>query len=184
MDRADRFRVAWVALLAVGVMVGVVASALHLRALGRSHDPTAREPGTEVPYVPRKRPREQPLPAECEVEPGREPKAELDLPAGGLDFGSQRQGVVVEREVKVRNTGKGTLCILDHDTGCGCVKAEWVGGNQVPPGGTGTVKIRLDTAGRDGPVDRTIVLYLNEPQRRTLAFKVRADVRLGVVVES
>jgi hypothetical protein len=187
MDRADRLRVAWVAALAVAVMAGVVASALHLRSQGGGRDPFdvagGDDPRDRVPETPRRR-GEAPLPAECEPREGFAPVAEVDLPGGRLDFGDLRQGVVVEREVPVRNRGTGLLCVTDIETGCGCVKADWVGESRIPPGGTGALKIRVDTAGREGPQDRTVVLYVNDPARRTVSFKVRLEIRLGLVVVS
>jgi len=187
MDRTDRLRVAWVAALAVAVMAGVVASALHVRAGGRGGDgrgEVALGGGSESPATPRRRRAEAPLPAECEPRDGLVPEAELVLPEGRLDFGALRQGVVVERDVVVRNNGTGILCILDVATGCGCVKAEWVGVARVAPGGTGTLKVRIDTAGRAGIEDKPVTLYLNDPAHPTLAFKVHLEVRLGLIVAS
>jgi hypothetical protein len=165
-------------------MAGVVASALHVRAQGHAGTATqGRETRDgDATSTHRRRHRDEPLPAECEPKPGSPPKAEVALPGGALDFGPLRQGVVVEKDVEIRNLGTGVLCVLDLDTGCGCVKATWVGDNHVPPGGKGTLRVRLDTAGRDGPIERTLTLYTNEPGRKSIQFKVRGDVRLGLIV--
>jgi hypothetical protein len=84
----------------------------------------------------------------------------------------------------VRNKGTGVLCVLDVQTGCGCVKAEWVGAARVEPGGRGTLKVRVDTSGRTGIEDRPVTLYLNDPARRSLAIPVHLEVRLGLIVAS
>lgn len=182
MQRDERLRVLWVALLALGVMGGVVAFAWRSRATPADGDDlrVLRPPEPVVPATAD--PRRDAVEAGCEVDPERPPAIAFDLPGNRLDVGALKQNVVVEREVVVRNTGRGVLCIRDVETGCGCVKAEWVGAARVAPGAAGTLKVKVDTAGREGTQEKAVRLFTNDPARRVAEFVVHAEVRLGIVV--
>lgn len=182
MTRDERVRLVLVGCLALLVMGGVVGFAWHARAQHADDDLTA--PGVLAPVVPTVRPPvdRDVVEAGCEVDAERPPAVAFDLPGDALDFGELKQNVVVEREVTVRNTGRGVLCVRDVETGCGCVKAEWLGANRVAPGAAGRVKIKVDTNGREGVQEKSVRLFTNDPKRRVAEFKVRSEIRLGIVV--
>lgn len=184
MDRESRIRVALVAFLTLGVMGGVVAAALR-------HKPPADDPLQVATSGDAAHARGGPsgdaraeLPPECRPDAANPAKLVFDLPGGNrLDLGPVKQGGVVERDVVVRNTGRGVLCVpLEPHTGCGCVKATWVGETRILPGGTGLVRIRLDTKGKEGIVEKDVTIYTNEPGRKEAVFSVRCEVRLGILV--
>jgi hypothetical protein len=185
MERSDRVRIVAVSALAVLVMGGVVAWGVlgqPARARSAQEPPEASGPPSAERPPPHDPRAEEPLPDECEPKEGEAPKVAFDAPGDRVDFGPLRQGVTVEKEVVVRNAGTGLLCVRDTETGCGCVKAQWLGSNRVPPGGEGRLKIRVLTDGREGPQDRAVRLYTNQPDRRVAELRVAADVRLGLVV--
>lgn len=181
MSGSERLRVLLVGVLALGVMGAVVFAALRGResAAGAHED----EP------VPRTLPpartgtsRHGEMPSGCETTETSPPGLALDVPSGLLDLGAHRQGEVVTRDVTVRNTGSGVLCVQDVSTGCGCVKAEWVGDKHVPPGAAGTVRVVVDTAGREGRSEKSVTLYTNVRGQPAHQFFVRVDVTLGLLV--
>src|SRR5262245_61476033 len=105
LDRAGRLRVVAVAVLALGVMGAVVASALVARAKApgdegeKSSAELARLRDSNNPYgrtEPDKRPE---LLAGCEPDPAAPPVARFELEGDVLDLGNVRQGVKIERDV-------------------------------------------------------------------------------------
>ncbi len=180
MDRENRLRVALVAFVTLGVMAGVVAAARYRKA-------TAEDPMGALPRGARPGARGEPaaeLPPECRPDEAHPARVAFDLPGGNrLDLGAVKQGGIVERDVVVRNVGSGVLCVpLEPHTGCGCVKASWVGSTQVPPGATAVVRLRIDTKGKEGRVDKDVTIYTNEPGRKEAVFHVSFEVKLGILV--
>ena len=182
LDQQSQVRVAWVAALAVLVMVGVVASALAFK-----HSPGEDET-TDVPprlntLGPARADRSHPVIEGCEVDPKNPPELRIDLPDHRLELGAVRQGVRIERDVTVRNVGTGTLCVYDPDTGCGCVKATWMGDDhRVAPGGTGTIHLTVSTENREGHQDKVVTVRSNDPARKDVPFRVTLEIRRGLMV--
>src|SRR5262245_24017186 len=191
VDRPGRLRILGVAVLAVLVMGGVVASALVTRAKGQGEEASDAD-ATEVARVRdalhtygRTAPdRSHEMPTGCEPDPKTPAVARFDLPDDVLDFGAMRQGVQVSRDVTLRNIGPGTLCVDDPVTGCGCVQATLVGDRKIPPAGTVTIRVSVDTTWREGKQDKDVRLRTNDPNRIDAHFAVRADVKQGILVVS
>lgn len=188
MSGTERLRVLLVGLLAAAVMGGVVFVALRGRhAASADGDLDGGPDGGLRPRLPHPvgrtgTSRRDAMPVGCETTEANPPGVAVDLPDLLLDLGARRQGEVVQRDVTVRNTGSGVLCIQDVETGCGCVKAEWLGDKHVPPSAAGTVRVTVDTAGRENRNEKSVTLYTNVRGAPTVQFKVRVDVRLGIVV--
>ncbi len=181
MDRPNRLRIALVGFLTLGVMVGVVAAARHAKTNGTIDGPSPDAAfgmgpkGVGTPPVA--------LPPECRPSQENPGTLRFELPADVLDLGSVKQGSVIERDVVVRNTGSGILCIPERPrTGCGCVQAEWVGEMRIPPTGSGIARLRVDTKGKEGHVDKDVTVVSNDPIRPQAVFRVKFEVKLGVLV--
>jgi hypothetical protein len=181
MSGSERLRVLLVGALAALVMAGVVFAALRGRdSSAGAHDPDVVP--TTLPPTRTGTSRRDAMPAGCETTETAPPDIAVDVPSGLLDLGARRQGEVLTRDVTVRNTGSGVLCIQDVATGCGCVKAEWLGDKHVPAGAAGTVRVAVDTAGREGRNEKSVTLYTNIRGRPAHQFFVRVDVSLGLMV--
>lgn len=189
-DAVGTPRTRWVivlsSLLTVGVMAAVIAIGLdrgngeggeargpgiHADAQGKRYDPrdASRDPGG--------------APDGCPYDPDHPPRLAFDLPGTGVEFGAVKQGVELEREVVFRNDGSGPLCIRRVDSGCGCIKARLVGEmRRFEPGDTGSVRVTLDTRGREGLQKKTITLYTNLVDDPLRKFTVRASITLGLRV--
>lgn len=180
-------RVTLVALTAVAVMAGVVASALLSRKKGHADEPpvassTSRTPDAPSPFGPASPDRRHPMPSGCEVDAGEPPVARFDLAGDVLDLGAVRQGTTTVRDVSLRNAGSGVLCVRDVATGCGCVLAELLGENRIPPGTSGSIRVTVDTANREGRQEKAVRVFTNDPATKESVFQVVVDVRLGIVV--
>ena len=130
--------------------------------------------GGDVPAV---------LPPDCEPNKTTPGKVVFDLPADILDIGGVKQGETLERDIVVQNKGTGLLCVREKPrTGCGCVQAEWVGEMRLRPEGSGIVRVRVDTKGREGPNQKDVTVVSNDPDRPEAVFHVKFEVKLGVLV--
>jgi hypothetical protein len=102
----------------------------------------------------------------------------LVLDKNEYDFGEVEEGKMVEAKIGFKNIGEGTLEIIDVKTSCGCTAA-LLSSKKLAPGEKGTVRIELDTAGREGKMTRTVSLYTNDPSNptQTITLFVNIDKR-------
>lgn len=76
------------------------------------------------------------------------------------DFGTIREGEVLEYKFAFRNVGKGPLLIGSAETSCGCTASDYPR-DPVPPGGGGAITVRFKSAGKSGLQDKTVTLNTN-----------------------
>lgn len=91
------------------------------------------------------------------------------------DVGTVPVGETIETQFVLRNAGDAALEISRTKASCRCTVAEVE--SPIAPGKSGTVRLRVDTAGFDGPIVQSVVLYTNDPAQRHLELAVQADVR-------
>jgi hypothetical protein len=107
---------------------------------------------------------------------GKNPK--LTLNKTNYDFGNVEEGKVVDAKISFKNEGKGVLVISDVKTSCGCT-AVLLSSKTLQPGESGSIRIELDTANREGKLTRTVTLYSNDPQQsnQTITLYVNIEKR-------
>jgi hypothetical protein len=87
------------------------------------------------------------------------------------DFGTIKEGDVVEYTYKFRNTGDAPLIIQSAQPSCGCTVPDY-SKNPVPPGGTGEVKVAFDSKGKPNMQNKTVNVTANTwPASTVLRFK-------------
>jgi hypothetical protein len=87
------------------------------------------------------------------------------------DFGTVKEGQVVEYTFAVKNTGQAPLLIQKADPSCGCTVPDWTK-DPIPVGGTGFVKAKFDSSGKSGAQNKTITVTANTwPKQTVLRFK-------------
>jgi hypothetical protein len=101
--------------------------------------------------------------------------AKLILEKNRIDFGNVEEGKVVESKINFKNSGEGVLEIIDVKTSCGCTAA-LLSSKKLNPGESGTVKIELDTANREGQLTRTVTLYSNDPSQTNQVITLSANI--------
>ena len=79
------------------------------------------------------------------------------------DFGTVKEGNVVDYTFKFTNKGEGVLKISDIKTSCGCTAA-LVSSDKLNPGEEGTLKVELNTKHRTGKMSRTVTINSNDPK--------------------
>ncbi len=103
---------------------------------------------------------------------GPQPKAVAD----DLTFnaGDVPKGDVITHDFVVKNTGKADLMILSVQPACGCTAPDWT--KIVPPGGTGKITLKVDTARFKGPISKTATVQTNDPELSSFRLTVNATV--------
>ena len=87
----------------------------------------------------------------------------LTLSANVIKFGNVKAGTVLDREIKITNTGKKELTIRHAQSNCSCLTIA-PGLRVLKPGQETTMKIALDTQGRTGPQNKSVTIYSTDPQ--------------------
>ncbi len=104
-------------------------------------------------------------------------RAAMKFEAGDYDFGTVKEGQVVEHVFKFTNTGEVPLVIQNAAGSCGCTVPEWPK-EPVAPGSTSEIKVKFDTKGKVGTQTKTVTIIANTtPEITTLSLKgiVNAD---------
>lgn len=115
-------------------------------------------------------------PAANPVTPPAETKPEGPLPVATFtklehDFGTIREGQVVEYTYTVKNTGQAPLIIQSAQPSCGCTAPDWTK-TPIPVGGTGFVKASFDSNGKPNIQNKSITVTANTwPKQTVLRFK-------------
>jgi len=99
-----------------------------------------------------------------------------------IDFGEAESGKIVDVEYKFTNIGKTTLIINAVNTSCGCT-APRIDKKEYAPGEKGTIPVKFDTRGYNGPTTKTITLSLNDPNYSSLVLEMKGTVKMTQFAE-
>lgn len=84
----------------------------------------------------------------------------IEFDTKDYDFGTVKEGDVVEGVFKVSNRGKTDLVITDASASCGCTVPEWPK-DAIKPGDSAEIKFSFNSKGRTGKQSKTITLQTN-----------------------
>ena len=76
------------------------------------------------------------------------------------DFGTIKQGDVVDHVFKFKNTGTQPLVISNIGVSCGCTTPEWTK-DPVMPGKTGTISAKFNSTGKMGMQNKVLTVESN-----------------------
>jgi hypothetical protein len=76
------------------------------------------------------------------------------------EFGKVKAGTFVTHDFHFKNTGKNPLIIKDAQASCGCTVADFPK-EPIAPGGSGVIKAKFDTEGRNSMQAKYISVYAN-----------------------
>jgi uncharacterized cupredoxin-like copper-binding protein len=99
----------------------------------------------------------------------------LYVPKINHDFGTVKEGKVVEHTFKFANQGNAPLEIKNVRTSCGCTAA-LLSSKIIEPGKEGTLKVELDTKNRLGRLSRTITIVSNDADTKNKVLTIYADI--------
>ena len=93
--------------------------------------------------------------------------ASISLDKNEFDFGTVKEGAIVETVFKVTNSGKANLVITDAKVTCGCTVPVWPK-EPILPGETKDVKVRFNTRGKSNRQQKNITLITNTVSGREI----------------
>jgi hypothetical protein len=93
------------------------------------------------------------------------------------NFGTINEGEVVEHEFSFTNTGTHPLVISDAKASCGCTIPEWTK-DPVMPGSEGKLKVKYNSTGKEGKINKSISVYANTvPEMTNLKIEVEVKTK-------
>lgn len=90
------------------------------------------------------------------------------------DFGTIKDGDVVEHVFSFVNEGEAPLIITDAKATCGCTVPEWPK-QPIPVGESGEIKVRFNSKGKPGIQNKTVTLTANT-WPTTQRIRIKANV--------
>jgi hypothetical protein len=95
------------------------------------------------------------------------------------DFGTIKEGDVVEYTYKFKNTGADKLVIQNAVGSCGCTVPSW-SKEPIPVGGSGFITAKFDSKGKSGYQEKTVTVTANTfPAQTVLKFKAQVAGKEG-----
>lgn len=86
--------------------------------------------------------------------------ADIKFEVDEHNFGSIKQGEVVNYDFKFTNTGKEPLIIANASGSCGCTVPDWPK-DPIKPGASGVIKVSFNSSGKSGMQDKTVTITSN-----------------------
>ena len=87
-------------------------------------------------------------------------QADFKFETEEYNFGTVKQGEIVNHEFKFTNTGKEPLVITDARGSCGCTVPEWPK-ESIKKGQSANIKVTFSSAGKLGLQDKTVTINSN-----------------------
>ena len=101
-----------------------------------------------------------------------------------FDFGTARQGGVLQHTFQVANTGAAPITVSRVQTTCGCTAATVKKGAEIAPGGTLDVPVDLNLRGKKGAVEsKVIVNYAGDAMPDELVLRGKVSEEYPDVVD-
>jgi hypothetical protein len=98
------------------------------------------------------------------------------------DFGKINQNEKHTYIFKFRNMGDATLKIEQVKTSCGCT-ATSLSGDEIPPKGTGELKVQFNSGSFEDEVTKTVYVHSNDPDEAITKLKIRARIHTVISVK-
>ncbi|CAN5855608.1 hypothetical protein BH11BAC7_BH11BAC7_13870 [soil metagenome] len=89
------------------------------------------------------------------------------------NFGAIKQGEIVTREFKFKNTGREPLIINNAVGSCGCTVPDYPK-EPIKPNGSGVIKVTFNSAGKMGQQDKTVTLTYDTD--KTIVLHIKGNV--------
>ena len=111
-----------------------------------------------------------------------ETKPEGPLPAMEFqttdhDFGTIKEGDIVEYSYVFKNNGAAPLIIQNAQGSCGCTASDWTK-EPIPVGGSGYVKAKFDSNNKTNIQNKTVTVTANTwPKQTVLRFKAMVTAK-------
>ncbi|CAN5428647.1 hypothetical protein BH10BAC5_BH10BAC5_17510 [soil metagenome] len=94
------------------------------------------------------------------------------------DFGKITQGEIVQYEFPFSNTGNQELVITNVTTSCGCTAATSGDKTNFAAGESGVIKITFNSNGKQGHIEKTVMIESNDPVSPQMILTLFFDVAI------
>ncbi|RYE23031.1 MAG: DUF1573 domain-containing protein [Sphingobacteriales bacterium] len=91
------------------------------------------------------------------------------------DFGNMKAGEVGDYDFEFTNTGKSPLIINNALGSCGCTVPDYPH-EPIAPGKNGVIKVKFNSADKNGPQNKTVSLSTNSKRGNYMLF-IKANVK-------
>ncbi|MDX2303750.1 MAG: DUF1573 domain-containing protein [Microscillaceae bacterium] len=97
--------------------------------------------------------------------------AKMDFKENLFDFGTVKEGKVVEHTFEFTNTGSVPLVIKEATASCGCTVPQWPK-EPIAPGEKNVIQVQFNSQGKPGNINKTVTIQANTyPPITTLQIK-------------
>lgn len=103
------------------------------------------------------------------------PKTEIEFDKTHHNFGTIQQGQIVETQFVLKNIGANDLYIESARASCGCTVPE-VTKEAIKPGKSTPIKVKFDSNGKQGNVEKTITITCNS-ENLVEQVKIKATIK-------
>ena len=93
-----------------------------------------------------------------------------------FDFGTVKQGAVLEHVFKFTNDGAGRLIVNSVQPSCGCTGVIMDSKKEFESGDEGEIKITFGTAGRSGVIAKTVTVSSNDPKNPAITLSFMCNI--------
>jgi hypothetical protein len=108
-----------------------------------------------------------------DVKTDKQPRIFCEEPT--FDFGSKDSSEIVDHTFVLKNTGHSDLVITAVRPACGCTAAELTQ-STIPPGESAKLSAKLTLAGRNGQVQKPILIESNDPANPALQLVMKGVI--------
>ncbi len=91
------------------------------------------------------------------------------------DYGEVPEGPKAECDFEFKNVGKSPILISEAHGSCGCTVPQWPR-EPILPGKKGKIHVVYNTAGRQGPINKTVTINSNA-QESPVVLQIRGTVK-------
>lgn len=105
----------------------------------------------------------------------KHPKTEIEFDKTEHDFGTINQGEIVETQFMLKNIGANDLYVAQARASCGCTVPE-VTKEAIKPGKSTPIKVKFDSNGKQGNVEKTITITCNS-ENLVEQVKIKATIK-------
>lgn len=108
------------------------------------------------------------------VEEVKGPAASFQFEQEEYDFGTVKEGAVVEHTFKFKNVGDAPLIIQNASATCGCTVPSY-SKEPIPVGGTGTIQVKFDSSNKTGAQNKVVTITANT-KNPTTTVRIKGNV--------
>lgn len=139
-------------------MKKVFISTLVLMAIACGNNESSKQAGTEIVN--------NTASAENPTEENKN-ATEITFEKNIYDFGTIKEGDLVNYKFKFTNTGKNPLLITNASASCGCTVPNW-SKEPIAPGKTGEIDVTFNSEGKPNHAEKTVTVVANTIPTNTM----------------